>query len=79
MTDLRTRIASAIQVRWLDLTLTDTWDENCLMLADAVIEELRPPYCNKCGLPHEGKCLRKGSIWEQFWDNQKRLTERYRE
>jgi hypothetical protein len=40
MSDLRTRIAFAIQVRWLDLTLTDTWDENCLMLADAVIREL---------------------------------------
>lgn len=38
--DLRTRIASAIQTRWSELTLTDTWDENCLILADAVIEAL---------------------------------------
>ena len=41
MSDLRTRIATAIQAKWLDLTLTDTWDENCLALADAVIEELK--------------------------------------
>ena len=41
MTDnLRTRIAAAIQTQWTDLTLTDTWDENCLILADAVIREL---------------------------------------
>lgn len=38
--DLRTRIAAAIQTQWLTLTLTDTWDENCLILADAVIREL---------------------------------------
>lgn len=42
-TDLRTRIADAIQVRWKTLTLTDTWDENCMELADAVIRELGLP------------------------------------
>ena len=41
MTDgLRARIAGAVQARWTDLTLTDTWDDNCLALADAVIREL---------------------------------------
>jgi hypothetical protein len=40
MSDLRTRIADAIQVRWKTLTLTDTWDDKCLRLADAVIAEL---------------------------------------
>jgi len=40
MSDLRTRIASAIKAKWSDLTLADTWDENCLILADAVIREL---------------------------------------
>lgn len=40
MSDLRTRIAATIQAKWSDLTLTDTWDENCLILADAVIREL---------------------------------------
>ena len=38
--DLRTRIAAAIQAQWSELTLTDTWDENCLILAGAVIREL---------------------------------------
>lgn len=37
---LRDRIAASIQARWLDLTLTDTWDENCLSLADAIISDL---------------------------------------
>jgi hypothetical protein len=40
MSDLRTRIAATIKAKWSDLTLTDTWDENCLILADAVIREL---------------------------------------
>lgn len=40
MSELRDRIAAAIQARWTDLTLTDSWDENCLALADAVIREL---------------------------------------
>ena len=40
MSDLRTRIAATIQAQWSVLTLTDTWDENCLILADAVIREL---------------------------------------
>ena len=42
MSDLRDLIAAAIQARWTDLTLTDSWswDETCSILADAVIREL---------------------------------------
>ena len=52
MSDLRARIAAAIQAQWSDLTMNNSWDENCLILADAVIRELaievEDGECNYC-------------------------------
>lgn len=60
---VRDRIIKAIREAASRQTYWVPGDYVAGVYADAVIDELgldfsETPYCNRCGLPHDGRCLR---------------------